>query len=314
MPRPSCSIIIPSWNGRPLLERCLPGVLDAIDMAHDEVIVVDDGSTDDTCVWIRTHYPAVVLERLPRNSGYGAACNAGVAQSQSDIVCLLNNDIAVDAAFLPPLLEHFRDDRVFAVNPQVFQADGEMPGGGLVRGYFHFGLLRLRWSDSHEQRARPWLTLYANGAATAMDRRKFLELGGFDPLYAPFYSEDLDVSYRAYQRGWEIRYEPRSTMRHEHGATIKRYARPGYISRISKRNRILFVWRNIRDPRLLLGHAACTALRTAGAALTFDAAFLGALRDAFSRLPEVLARRRQDPHMLVSDRTILEKTSRWVRP
>jgi len=308
---PACSIVIPTWNGREWVDRCLRSVLRSGDMGNVEIIVVDDGSTDGTQEHILASFPGVVVVRHEQNGGFGAACNKGVAQSGAPVVVLLNNDIVVEPGFLAPLLVNFRDDRVFAVNARVFQMDGSTPGGGLVRGYFHGGLLRLRWAERDADRERPTLSLYANGAAAAWSRAKFLELGGFDPLYAPFYSEDLDLSYRAWQRGWEIRYEPQSRARHEHSATIKSAYEIRTVERISRRNRILFVWRNIRDRRLLAYHALWMTLRGIGALLKGDRVFLQALYDAIQRIREVCRRRAADPCPVVPDREILRKTSRW---
>jgi len=187
--------------------------------ADAEIIVVDDGSTDDTIEMIESRFSEVKLISHEKNKGFGEACNTGVARASHDIVVLLNNDIVATEPFLDPLLSYFADDSVFAVNPRVYQSRSEKPGGGLVRGYMHCGLLRLRWSESDLERSAACPTLYANGAATAMCRDKFLKLGGFDILYAPFYSEDLDLSYRAWRRGWKVRYEPGSLLTHGHGAT-----------------------------------------------------------------------------------------------
>jgi GT2 family glycosyltransferase len=69
-------------------------------------------------------------------------------------------------------------------------------------------------------------TFYAGGGSSAYDRRKFLELGGFDPLLHPFYVEDADVSYMAWKRGWKVLYAPGSIVFHEHRGTIgKRFTR-----------------------------------------------------------------------------------------
>lgn len=309
----SCSIIIPTWNARHLIKRCLRSVVDAIDADRDEIIVVDDGSTDGTADFIKTEFPVVVIESSGTNKGFGASCNTGVARSRGEVVVLLNNDIIVEPSFLPPLVEHFDNKRIFAVNAQVFHADGSTPGGGLVRGYFHCGLLRLRWSEMESEREHEGMTLYANGAATAIHREKYLELGGFDSLYYPFYSEDLDLSYRAYQRGWQTLYEPRSVVRHDHSVTISAAYDAEYIARISKRNRILFVWRNIHDPRILFQHVIWMFLRVIGALVSLDLVFLKAVTDACRKLSVVFSKRRQAPSTAVPDREILEMTSQWVR-
>lgn len=307
-----CSIVIPTWNARRLIERCLRSLKDHAVPDRAEIVVVDDGSTDDTVVRISTTYPETVLVTHDENRGFAAACNTGVTRASHGIVVLLNNDVVATEPFLDPLLSHFRDEQVFAVNPRVYQAGENRPGGGLVRGTMHCGLLRLRWAESESLREIGGLTLYANGAATAVSRDKYLALGGFDRLYAPFYSEDLDLSYRAYQRGWVVRYEPESRLTHDHGATIGARFEQVHIDRVSMRNRVLFVWRNVRDGRYLVQHAFWMIARTMGALMRGDMAFLGALADAALLKDTVMKRRRSDPVPVVSDRDILRATSRWA--
>ena len=307
-----CSIVIPTWNASMLTERCLRSLKDHGVSDRAEIVVVDDGSTDDTVAGISTAFPETVLVRHDENRGFAAACNTGVARASHGIVVLLNNDVVATEPFLDPLLTHFRDEQVFAVNPRVYQAGEDRPGGGLVRGTMHCGLLRLRWAESESMRETGGLTLYANGAATAVSRDKYLSLGGFDRLYAPFYSEDLDLSYRAYQRGWVVRYEPESRLTHDHGATIGARFEQVHIDRVSMRNRVLFVWRNVRDGRYLVQHAFWMIARTLGALLKGDKTFLGALADAAHLKDTVMKRRRSDPVPVISDRDILRVTSRWA--
>ena len=295
-----------------MIERCLRSLKDHGVPDRAEIVVVDDGSTDDTAARISTAYQETVLVTHDENRGFGAACNTGVTRASHGIVVLLNNDVVATEPFLDPLLSHFRDEQVFAVNPRVYQAGEERPGGGLVRGTMHCGLLRLRWAESESLREIGGLTLYANGAATAVSRDKYLALGGFDRLYAPFYSEDLDLSYRAYQRGWVVRYEPESRLTHDHGATIGARFEQVHIDRVSMRNRVLFVWRNVRDGRYLVQHAFWMIVRTLGALLRGDMTFLGALADAALLKDTVMKQRRSDPVPVVSDRDILRTTSRWA--
>lgn len=309
--RNPCSIVVPTWNARDLVDRCLTSLSAAVVPGYDEIIVVDDGSTDGTGELIRKVHGSVRLETMRTNSGFGAAANRGVSCSRTDVVVLLNNDITVDPDFLEPLLEHFSDPTLFAVNSQVFQSDGSTPGGGLVRGTFHCGLLRLRWAEDIRYRERVALTLYANGAAVALDKAKFDSLGGFDVLYSPFYSEDLDLSYRSYQRGWHVLYEPASKVRHDHSVTISGNHAPGYISYISKRNRILFMWRNVRSLWILASSVAWMILRLLASMITLDLIFVRAFFGAVIRLPQIVKRRRADQRPYKQDKVILIETSRW---
>ena len=309
---PRCSIVIPTWNARLLIERCLNSIKNNIDQDRVEVIVVDDCSTDDTIEKIRKSFQFVVLVAHDKNLGFGGACNSGVLSASNKLVVLLNNDVIVTEPFLDPLLAHFDSPEVFAVNPRVYQKVNKMPGGGLVRGEMHCGLLRLRWAEDESARGESSLTLYGNGAAMAVSRPKFLELGGFDNLYAPFYSEDLDLSYRAYQKGWVVKYEPSSQLTHDHGATIGKGFNTNYVDRISMRNRLLFVWRNIRDKRFWAQHIFWMIVRTLGAFASGNTNFIRALFGAILLRKMVIKKRQTDPKIVVPDRKILGITSNWA--
>ena len=89
--------------------------------------------------------------------------------------------------------------------------------------------------------------------APAIDfgRQKFLQLGGFDELLAPFYLEDTDIGYMAWKRGWKVLYQPRSVVYHEHRGTIGKRFSAAQIDLVLKKNFALFCWKNIHEwPRL----------------------------------------------------------------
>ncbi len=221
----SASVVIPNWNGRDLLERYLPSVIAALGGNPDnEIIVVDNGSTDGSAEFVRQAFPRVKLLALDRNLGFGGGSNAGFRAAKNDIVVLLNSDMHVSPDFLPPLLEGFRDERVFAVSCQIFFRDPatRREETGLTQGRWQDGGLKVG------HRIDPSIgdlfpCFYGGGGSCAFDRRKCLELGGFDELLAPFYLEDTDLGYLAWKRGWQVLYQPRSVVYHEHrGTTFRR--------------------------------------------------------------------------------------------
>jgi GT2 family glycosyltransferase len=250
--RPSArgaSIVIPTWNGRHHLEANLASVLAAAagNPGH-EVIVVDNASSDGTAEFLKEHFPSVRVVAFPTNLGFGGGSNAGFREARNDVVVLLNNDMRVEPDFLEPLLDGFSDPRVFAVTAQIFFSDPEKrrEETGLSHGLWLNGRLHLRHVID-EQVDRLFPTFYAGGGSTAYDRRKFLDLGGFDPLLEPFYYEDTDVSFMAWKRGWVVLYEPRSVVYHEHRGTIGKTFSAGYIQAIVERNQLLFLWKNIHE-------------------------------------------------------------------
>jgi GT2 family glycosyltransferase/glycosyltransferase involved in cell wall biosynthesis len=258
--RESASLVIPNWNGRDLLQKYLPSVVTAMSgNPRNEVIVVDNASTDGSADFIKQKFPTVRVIELPRNLGFGGGSNTGIEAAKNDIVVLLNSDMRVEPDFLQPLLDGFTDPLVFAVSCQIFFSDPnkKREETGLTQAWWDSGRLRVRHrDDSAIDDAYP--CFYAGGGSSAYDRRKFLELGGFDRLLHPFYLEDTDLGYMAWKRGWKVLYQPRSVVFHEHRGTIGKTFSRAYIDSILKKNFVLFAWKNIHSWRKLLGHFAAT--------------------------------------------------------
>jgi GT2 family glycosyltransferase len=252
----SATVVIPNWNGRDLLERYLPSVIAALSHnPENEIIVVDNGSADGSAEFVRRAFPDVKVLALERNLGFGGGSNAGFRAARNDIVVLLNSDMQVSPDFLPPLVEGFRDERVFAVSCQIFFRDPAKlrEETGLTQGWWQDGGLKVRHRvDSGLADLFP--CFYGGGGSCAFDRRKFLELGGFDILLAPFYLEDTDLGYMAWKRGWKVLYQPRSIVYHEHRGTIGKRFSEAQIQAVLKKNYLLFCWKNIHDWRRLAAH------------------------------------------------------------
>ena len=261
----SLSVVIPSWNGRELLEKFLPSVIRAASFhPNNEVIVVDNGSEDGTAEWVRSQSPETVvggsepelvrLLRSERNLGFGAGNNAGVRAARNPIVVVLNNDMRVEPDCFQRLLEGFMDPGVFAVSAQVFFLDQgkRREETGLTEGRFEKGFFQL--GHLVEDVSTLYPTFYAGGGSTAYDRAKFLELGGFDSLFHPFYVEDADLSYNAWKRGWKVLYQPAAVVYHEHRGTIGRHFSAARIDAILKKNHILMVWKNVHGWIWLVRH------------------------------------------------------------
>ncbi len=261
---PKVSAVIPNWNGRDLLAKYLPSVVAA--MGGNEIIVVDNGSTDGSAEFLRREFPQVRVLALEKNLGFGGGSNAGFRAAANDIVVLLNSDMRVAPDFLAPLVEGFRDPDVFAVSCQIFFSDPDKvrEETGLTQGWWEDGALRVRHRiDPEIDDLYP--CFYGGGGSCAFDRRKFLELGGFDELLAPFYLEDTDLGYMAWKRGWKVLYQPRSVVYHEHRGTIGKKFSAESIRGVLQKNYLLFAWKNIHEWRRLAGHFAFT---WAGALLT----------------------------------------------
>jgi GT2 family glycosyltransferase/glycosyltransferase involved in cell wall biosynthesis len=295
---PAASVVIPNWNGKDLLEKYLPSVLAAMSGHPDnEIIVVDNGSTDGSAEFVRAAFPSVKVLALPENLGFGGGSNAGFREARNDIVVLLNSDMRVEAGFLAPLVEGFRDPDVFAVSCQIFFSDPAKlrEETGLTQGWWQDGGLRVRHRDDPAVRDL-YPCFYGGGGSCAFDRHKFLELGGFDRLLEPFYLEDTDLGYMAWKRGWKVLYQPRSVVFHEHRGTIGKKFSPEYIQAVLKKNFLLFCWKNIHEWPRLLSHFAFAWAGALLAVLFGDVQGrpnFPALWRAFRQLPRAMRSRRR---------------------
>ncbi len=292
----SASVVIPNWNGKDLLEKYLPSVIEAMSGHPDnEVIVVDNGSSDGSAQFMRERFPGVKVVALENNLGFGRGSNRGFREASNDIVVLLNSDMRVAPDFLTPLLKGFEDADVFAVSCQIFFSDANKvrEETGLTQARWRRGVLELRHRIDEEVKDL-YPCFYGGGGSCAFDRRKFLELGGFDEVLRPFYLEDTDMSYGAWKRGWRVLYQPQSHVWHEHRGTIGKKFSQHYIHSVVRKNFVLFAWKNIHSPKMLLEHFVASHIAALLSLFTGDVpgrgTFPGLIRAAF-QLPEICGAR-----------------------
>ncbi|MCX7751846.1 MAG: glycosyltransferase family 2 protein [Blastocatellia bacterium] len=312
-PYPDVSIVIPTWNGRHLLEQFLPSVVEAAyayqrEMeARVEIVIVDDGSEDGTSEWVKANAPSCVEVLVKCGpEGFAPTANVGFRRARFPVIFLLNNDVAVERDVLFYLVPHFSDPDVFAVTCRALDPRTRRLASGGKLGRFRRGFWRVHEdydvTPEGERGAagcsaepfETWLSLLASGGFSAFDAEKVHELGGFDERLRPFYWEDVDLSLRAWRRGWQIRYEPRAVVYHEASRTIgPRFSR-SFIRRASERNRLLVHWKNLDEWDWWLEHAMVVTLLTLTIPLRWDWAFGAALVGALRELPGVWRDRRRE--------------------
>jgi GT2 family glycosyltransferase len=292
------SLVVLNWDGRHLLQEFLPSVVEAVRRhgGEHEILVVDNGSRDDSVEFLKAHFPAIKVVALPKNIRYTGGNNAGVQAARNDIVVFLNNDMQVDPHFLGPLLDGFQQDDVFAVSCQIFFLDKN-------RRREETGKTRVRWKmgfleASHDQisavdtRQQYVPIFWGGGGSCAFDRRKFLALRGLDTLYDPFYLEDTDLSYQAWKRGWKSLLAVNSVAVHKHRGTNKQKFGDNYVDNTIRKNQYLFIWKNITDWKWLLAHTCLLPLTQARLVSQTNLKFeVKAFLRAFVQLPEALGKR-----------------------
>lgn len=269
MPHASVSIVIPNFNG----EAIIGPTLDAVRAAAQtyggpcEVVVVDDASTDRSVEVIRGQHPQVVLVRRETNGGFAEAIHSGVAMASHEVLILLNSDVAPMPDFIEPLVAPLADQGVFATSPLVLDAAGRPEFVSWTRYTLAGGKLRPRaWTLETVRHCRaagrPLNALYASGGSMAVRRDRFLALGGFLPIYKPFYSEDTDLGTRAWMRGWATRFVPESQVVHASGGTIGRLFKARQVRATRIRNQLIYLALYSAPSDLFLTHLPRILLRT----------------------------------------------------
>lgn len=300
------SVVIPSWNGHHLLAQNLPSVVDACRQWGGawEMIIVDDGSDDETLTRLPQQFPAARVISMGTNRGFQAACNRGVAASRHPVILLLNNDTRLTPRCLAPVLQHFNDPSVFAVSLGVRRSpeDPLDPARILFRGAFHHGLIASPIAVMAEPPPAPSESFCFDGGCCAFVREMFLALGGFDELFSPMYGEDRDLAYRAWKRGWRLLHEPRSLAYHPRGQSARRRYDRRTLAIIAERNKYLLVWKTVSDQWLLARHVVFVGLRLTRSLLCADGIAWAALWGALARWPEVRrARAAERSHIRLTD-------------
>lgn len=237
------SVIVTNWNGESLLKKNLEAII-KLSPEADEIILADDASQDksvDYAKSLQKKYPKLKIISHSKNLGFGENSNNAVSQSKGDLIVLLNNDIYPHPKYISNSLVHFQDPMIFGVG--FAEKD-------------HENWAKIFWKDGYLQHEpgkntdRTHISGWVSGGSSIIRKSFFQKLGGFDSVYQPFYSEDLDIGYRAWKSGYVLLWEPKSVVEHKHETTISKFPKK-FLDYVKERNRLLNTWRNIDDPNLL---------------------------------------------------------------
>ena len=216
------SVIIVNYNGRHWLERCLAAIHSQI-ATREELIVVDNASTDGSSEFVRQQFPGVRLVPVDRNLGFAGGNNAGASIAGGHYLAFLNNDTVPQSGWLSALREPLDRDPsiglttsriVYLHDPSLIDSagDGYLRAGGAFKR-LHGAPFALG-NESTE-------VFGACGAAFMIRRDVFIELGGFDEDFFMVY-EDVDLSYRARLRGHRCIYVAEAIVHHAGSGTLRR--------------------------------------------------------------------------------------------
>ena len=282
------SVVIPSRNGKDLLAAMLPEVVAQVSRAGGEVIVVDNGSGDGTAEFLRSAFPAVVLDQSAGPLSFSRAVNAGIRKSRYSHICLLNNDMSIESSFFVELLAAF--DKVpdlFCATAQIFFPEGarrEETGKAVMpfasdRKPEDFPV-RCELPVAGENLS---YVLYGSGGCSLFEAGRLLALGGMDEAFEPAYVEDLDLGFRGWQQGWPSVFVAGARVVHRHRTTTSRYYSAEFLDRVLEVNYLRFLTRTMADAAVFrpIWRDAVRRLNLLAAKATPNRAAMAALRRAW---------------------------------
>ena len=237
----TASVVVPNWNGREWLPRCLEA-LAAQSLTPGEVIVVDNGSGDGSLDYLREAHPEVRVLELGRNTGFAHAVNRGIDAARAPLVALVNTDVVLAADWLARLVPALEADpgaasvackMVSLADPgEVYDAGDILRRDGACEQRGRYARDDGRWDEPGE--------VFGACAGAALYRREaVLGVGGFDERYFA-YLEDVDLALRLRLVGWRCRYEP-AVARHAGGGSSHQL--PGGAQFLVARNTLVLVAR-----------------------------------------------------------------------
>lgn len=224
------AVIILNWNGRRLLEQFLP-VASRYSITEDaDLIVADNGSTDDSVEWVKAHHPEVKVLSFSENYGFAEGYNKAIAQTQYKYTILLNSDVEVTEDWTRPLLDFMRrNSDVGALQPKIrsWKERTKFEYAGAAGGYLDklgYPYCRGRLFDSIEEDHGQYDgkvvdVCWASGAALMVRTDIYLKVGGLDARFFA-HMEEIDLCCRIHGAGYRVVAVPDAMVFHVGGASL----------------------------------------------------------------------------------------------
>lgn len=311
-------VIIPNYNGTKLIKRNLSAVLASLsEEKNAKVTIVDDGSDkiqvealeEFLLRFKKSSDIEIKLVKKSKNEGFSSTVNKGAFASVADFLVLLNTDVAPQKNFLKVALKNFDQ------NPKLFGVgclDKSIEGSKTILRGRGIGAWKRGFVMHQKGEVTSNDTFWIAGGSSIIKKDLFVEIGGFDEIYNPFYWEDIDLSYRAKKIGYEVIFEKESIVVHRHAeGAIQTHYSPFLVKIISFRNQFIFVWKNIDDTRLLVSHVFWLPYYFLISLLRLDLAFYVGFILAISRFTDIMKKRKkQKAQYKKTDRQLLFGASR----
>jgi N-acetylglucosaminyl-diphospho-decaprenol L-rhamnosyltransferase len=228
--------VVVNYDSGPLVSKCVRSLVADDSAGPPEIVVVDNGSADDSIAILEREAPGTRVIRAPGNVGYARGANFGIAATRAPIVAVVNADTQVVPGSAAALVERFeRDPALGAVGPRIRNLDGsdypsarsipsviDAVGHGALGLFLPANRFTRRYRQLDADPALPRSVDWVSGAAIWLRRHALDVVGGWDERYF-MYMEDVDLCWRLRRAGFEIAYDPRGVVEHVQGASTSHH-------------------------------------------------------------------------------------------
>lgn len=298
------AVVILNWNGKKLLEQFLPSVITYSEDA--DVYVADNASTDDSVSFLNSTFPDIKVIKNTANGGFAKGYNDALQHVKADVFCLLNSDVEVTSDWLLPIKKSFESNpQVAIIQPKLldYKQRKFFEYAGAAGGFidkFGYPYCRGRIFNTVEKDNGQFddeaSIFWASGACLFIRSKVYNDLNGFDELFFA-HMEEIDLCWRAKNKGHQVLYNGNSSVYHVGGATLSN-SNPRKTF-LNFRNSLFTLVKNAQGNIFLLVFTRLVLDGIAGIKFLFEfkfAHFLAILKAHFSfykYLPEFLKKRKE---------------------
>ncbi|WP_316737228.1 glycosyltransferase family 2 protein [Pedobacter aquatilis] len=248
---PSVAVVILNWNGKSWLEKFLPGVVNSV-YDNLQVIVGDNGSTDDSVEFLAVNFPTVTILKNEVNYGFAGGYNKILERVEAEYFVLLNSDVEVTPNWIQPVIDLMQgDDKIAAAQPKIKAqlAKHQFEYAGAAGGYldvYSFPFCRGRLFNVYETDSGQYNEakeiFWASGAAFFIKSKYWKETGGLDAdLFA--HMEEIDLCWRLKNLNYKIVFCPESEVFHVGGGTLQ--TENPFKTYLNFRNNLIIMQKNL---------------------------------------------------------------------
>lgn len=322
------AVVILNWNGRTLLEKYLPSIVQNTNQELAKIYLADNASDDDSVFFVKKTYPQIEIIQLDKNYGFAGGYNKALASLKEEYFVLLNSDVAVAPLWIEPILEKMDSDKsIGAAQPKILSDRNnsffEYAGacGGFI-DYLAFPFCRGRvlaeLEEDKNQYDKEIDVFWCSGAALFVRADLYKQVGGLDAKFFA-HMEEIDLCWQLNSMGYRLICEPSSVVFHYGGATLD-YNNPRKLY-LNFRNSLLMLYKNLPKEkvfnvmfkRMLLDGLAATQFLLKLEFLNFKAVWRAHI-DFYKMLSAYKFARKecQDRAIIKHFPTVLNKSIVWL--